>query len=207
MKVLIVAPVASWYGISHLPHALDRAGFTVGMVGARDGPLAHTRYVSRRWLLESALNTSSSLIGLVQKAFDQWSPRLIVPADDYTVGIFHRVVLRQSAAPVSDGLRGALRTSMGNPRQYASTAAKSRLSEAAAAVSVDMAPQVAGPDAERALAFAKAHGFPVLIKPDSGWAGHGIRMCRTEAELLSGLKALRTCPSKSAGYLVPPSSW
>jgi hypothetical protein len=199
MKVLIVAPVASWYGISHLPHALDRAGFTVGLAGARDGPLAHTRYVSRRWLVESAQNTSSKLIALVQNAFDQWSPRLIVPADDYAVGIFHRLVLRQSTATVSDGLRAALRTSMGSPRHYPTTGAKSRLAGAAAAASVDMAPQVAGPDAGRALAFARAHGFPVLIKPDAGWAGQGIRMCRTEADLLSGLKALRLSGKAGGG--------
>jgi hypothetical protein len=188
VKILIVAPVASWFGISHLPFALQRTGFTVGMAGARDGPLAHTRYVSKTWLPEGALDTSSKLIALVQGAFDQWSPRLIVPADDQTVGIFHRLVRGQTRATVSEGLRDLLKASLGDSRHYATAAAKSRLATAAAAASVDMAAQVVRPDAERALAFAKTHGFPVLIKPDSGWAGHGIRMCRTEAELVSGLK-------------------
>jgi hypothetical protein len=127
LKILIVAPAASWYGISHLPFALKRAGFTVGMAGARDGPLAHTRYVSKTWLPDGALDTSSKLIGLVLNAFDQWSPRLIVPADDQTVNIFHRLVLGQSKTPVSAGLRDALRDALGDPRHYTTAAAKSRL--------------------------------------------------------------------------------
>ena len=189
MKVLIVAPVASWYGISHLPLALNRAGFTVGMAGARDGPLAHTRYVSKKWLPEGTLATSSKLIELVQNAFDQWSPRLIVPADDQTVGVFHRLVLQQTSLSVSDALRDALGDSLGDARHYATAAAKSRLGRAAAAAAVDMAPQVVRPDVEDAIAFAKVHGYPLLIKPDAGWGGQGIRVCRTEAELVAGIRA------------------
>jgi len=200
LKILIVAPAASWFGISHLPLALVRAGFTVGMAGARDGPLAHTRHVSKTWLPEGALDATSKLIGLVQAAFDQWSPRMIVPADDQTVGIFHRLVRGQTQARVSIGLRKALRDSLGDPRWYATAAAKSRLDEAAAAASVAMAPQIVCPDTERALAFSRAQGYPVLIKPDSGWAGQGIRVCRTEAELASGLAAVRAS-NKAAGRL------
>jgi len=189
LKVLIVAPNASWIGVAPLPAALVRAGFTVGVVGTRGGPLAHTRYVSERWLSSSPLDTAYKVVSLLQSAYDTWSPQLIVPADDQTVGILQRFVLGTSRVVVSDALRRILHDSLGNPEFYATIQAKSRLDQAAAACLVDMPPQIVCSDQNRALEFARACGFPVLLKPDSGWAGQGIRTCRTEAELVSALNS------------------
>jgi hypothetical protein len=189
LKVLIVAPNASWIGVAPLPAALARAGFTVGVVGTRAGPLAHTRYVSGRWLSGGPLDTAYKVVSLLQSAYDAWSPQLIVPADDQTVGILQRIVLGTSRVVVSNALRGILRDSLGKPEFFATILAKSRLGQAAAACSVDMPPQIVCPDRNHALEFARARGFPVLLKPDSGWAGQGIRTCRNEAELVSALNS------------------
>ena len=194
MKVLIVAPHASWIGVAPLPAALVRAGFTVGVVGARDGPLAHTRHVSAKWLSATPLDTAYKLLSLVQTAYDSWFPQLIVPADDPTVAIFQRVVLGKSRMAVSESLSSALRHSLGNPEFYVTIQAKSRLDQAARACSVDMPPQLANPDKDRAVEFSRLCGFPVLIKPDSAWAGQGIQICRTEPELVSALDRLAAIP-------------
>jgi pyruvate carboxylase subunit A len=45
---------------------------------------------------------------------------------------------------------------------------------------------------EEALAFTRAHGFPIMIKAVSGGGGRGIRQADDERGLLNGLKASRS---------------
>ncbi len=57
-------------------------------------------------------------------------------------------------------------------------------------------PIVAGTDApiehdEEALIFAKQHGYPVIIKASAGGGGRGMRVARSQQELLEGLVSAR----------------
>ena len=170
-----------------MPAALVRAGATVGVVTTADNALAHSRFVAKRWLLAPKPMTGASIAEGMQTAHDAWAPDLIIPAEDEVVWLLQRIILGESRVSVSDALLGVLRRSIANPDHFAVLRAKSRLDQAAAASSVDMAPQLAKPSPEQALAFAREHGFPVLIKPDAGWGGHGIHLCTNETELTTAL--------------------
>jgi hypothetical protein len=184
-------------GISALPSALRRAGFVVGAAGAKNGPLAHTRHVSRGWFTAETIDTPQKLLHVVSTAFERFAPEIIFPADDQTVRIFHHAARGHPTLRVSTALRDVLQNSLGDPAFQDITAAKSRLETICSACGVNMPPQLVAPDDEQARAFAQTHGFPLLIKPDTGWAGQGIEWCRTADDMI---KALHTARSRRGAF-------
>ncbi len=65
---------------------------------------------------------------------------------------------------------------------------------AAAAAGVPIVPGTPGPiaDDEDALLFAKQHGYPIIIKASAGGGGRGMRVARSQDELVQGLVSARS---------------
>ena len=66
--------------------------------------------------------------------------------------------------------------------------------KAAAAAGVPIVPGTPEPilHDEEALVFAKAHGYPIIIKASAGGGGRGMRVARGQRELLEGLVSARS---------------
>jgi pyruvate carboxylase len=66
--------------------------------------------------------------------------------------------------------------------------------KAAAAAGVPIVPGTAEPIVhdEDALVFAKAHGYPIIIKASAGGGGRGMRVARNQRELVEGLVSARS---------------
>src|SRR5512138_3497313 len=65
---------------------------------------------------------------------------------------------------------------------------------AAAAAGVPIVPGTPEPIVhdEEALIFAKQHGYPIIVKASGGGGGRGMRVARTQRELLEGLASARS---------------
>jgi pyruvate carboxylase len=66
--------------------------------------------------------------------------------------------------------------------------------KAAIAAGVPVVPGTAGPVVhdEEALVFAKEHGYPIIVKASAGGGGRGMRVARTQRELVDGLASARS---------------
>ncbi len=66
--------------------------------------------------------------------------------------------------------------------------------KAAAAAGVPIVPGTAEPilHDEEALVFARQHGYPIIIKASAGGGGRGMRVARSQRELLEGLVSARS---------------
>ena len=176
---ILIAGLESWSGVARLPHALQDAGFEVGVACFEDSYLAATRFRDRFFPWHPGCRRGGALLRRLKTIVDEWQPNFLVPADDPTVVFLSRAFERLEPA---DRLASLLKFSLGNPAALLEAESKHGTLERArrCGIRVPRSRAVAG-EAEM-LVFARENGFPFLLKQSFGWAGCGVAVCRNESE-------------------------
>jgi carbamoylphosphate synthase large subunit len=194
-NVLIVLTNLDWLGVARAPQALARVGFKVHVFGPTTHAIMTSRFIDQRHSFDSPITIDDFKIQLSAIIIAQ-RPKLILPGDDQAASLLH--LLRQQA-PVGSDLQTALDASLPPAQYHHVLEQKSRQTVLAEQLGIYVPPSIINPNPDAALAFAAACGYPVLIKLDHSWAGHGITRCPDETTLIA---ALRHVPQASRLYPV-----
>jgi predicted ATP-grasp superfamily ATP-dependent carboligase len=180
-KILIVG-LESWAGVARLPHALQDAGFEVGVACFEDDYLAATRFRDRFFPWRPRCRRGGALLRQLAAITHEWRPDFLVPADDPTVAFLARGFERLS---LQSPLASLLKFSLGNPAALWEAASKHGVLERAQRCGVRVPhSRVVASEAEM-LGFARETGFPFLLKQSFSWAGIGVAICRNESEAVA----------------------
>ena len=172
---ILIAGLESWPGVGRLPHALQAAGFEVGVVCFEDSCLAATRFRDRFFPWRPGCRRGGAILRRLKTIVDEWHPDFLVPADDPTVVFLARAFERLKLA---DRLASLLRFSLGNPAALLEATNKHGVLERARRCGI-RAPRSRPVSSEsEALTFARENGFPILLKQSFGWAGVGVVFLR-----------------------------
>jgi hypothetical protein len=130
-------------------------------------------------------------------AIEQWTPDLVVPADDRALAVLHRLHARAAHGHVRapSHMRKLIETSLGDPRHFALLEKKSEFMSLAVAEGL-VVPETAVvrdlEDLRRRLAHAT---FPQVLKADGTWGGLGVRVVRSAADAEQAFVELASRPS------------
>ena len=205
-SVVLVSTATQWLGTARMPRALASAGFAVTLLAPRGSLAARSRHVTRVAYLSPTATPMEWLLLLVQ-TIDSVSPDLLVPCDEMAVRLLFTLVL----APPT-GIEPALLArlvdlisrSMGDPRHYAASIDKTLLPTAAAELGVRMPPCAVAKGVDDAIAHAAALGYPVVVKQRFGFAGRGVAVVASRAELVAAVTTLLRPDQLDLGARLPP---
>jgi len=191
--VLLVSTATRWLGTARMPRNLAKAGFDVALLAPKGSLALHSRFVSKVGLLSetaSAMEMLHALIGMVDKV----APRLLIPCDEMAVRLLFAFMLeppRGLDAYTKTRLTGLIETSLGDSRHYWTSIDKTLLPAAAKASGVRMPECAVVGEPDGALAFADAHGYPVVLKRRYGFAGQGVAIVSSGNELGAAMRELQ----------------
>lgn len=186
-RLLILTMAVDWPAGARLAAALQEAGFGVLAGGPAGSFLAETRFVERCITFPDGVAfpvLAQMLIDLIERE----RLDLVIPADDFTLWLLHRLRRDLSRAHPAAAVTLVLNASLCAPERQEALELKSRLPEAAAATGLHMPAQIVEPDWVQAMDFAALQGAPVVVKLDRTWGGLGVRICADEAALEAALR-------------------
>lgn len=192
IPVLLVATATRWTSPARLPRELVRAGFDVEVLAPKAALVTRSRYVSAVSLLSDAA-TPMQWLYMLAACIARRPPRIIVPCDDTTLRLMISYVESPAhtlTGPLNEQLRSLICESLGDPTYYRTTIDKTLLSPAAEALGVRVPPYAIIAGAPEAHAFARAHGYPVVLKRAYGTAGEAVEVVREEGHLDLALRKL-----------------
>lgn len=185
VPVLLVATATKWPGTARIPRALSRAGFEVSLLAPRGSLAEHSRYVHRIAYLPGA-STPLQWVHAFAATVTATSPRLAIPCDDMALRLMQRLVLApppRLRSTLTLQLAALVRTSLGDPAHFETTSDKTLLADAARTLEIGVPPSLVCGNADDALAFAEAQGWPIVVKRAHGFAGQGVAICADRASL------------------------
>ena len=191
-SALLVASSSNWIGPARMPRALAAAGFDVHLLAPPDSLIAESRFLVDRHVLP-ARATVLQWVDALALAVGAASPRILLPCDDLS---FRLLCLLATLPPpgVPAGLHLRLselvRHSLGDPRFYEVSVDKTLLPSAAQAMGVRVPRSIVCADLTAAEAFARGHGFPVVLKRRHSSFGDGVAICASPSELAAAFATL-----------------
>ena len=192
VPVLLVSTATRWYGTARTPRALAKAGFEVTLLTPRNSLAEKSRFVTRvAYLADDA--TPLDWIHAVAATVRAVAPVQVMPCDDMSFRLLAMLAVSPPAQlqpALQAELANLVRTSLGDPAHYLTSVNKTLLSPAAARAGIRVPAHavVAAPD--EAVAFAREHRYPVVIKQPFTTAGEGLRIAAGESELVIAVNAL-----------------
>lgn len=189
-KILVVGLELDWAGAARLPHALQDAGFEVGVACRAGAFLAHTRFRDRFFPLPDKIH-GEKILARIETIVREWPPDLLVPTDDCTAGFLAGVHEAITKNGDSGNLAELLKRSLGNPPAVREALSKRQTLETARRLGVRVPASQTVSSRSEALAFGGRHGFPIVLKRSSGFAGSGVFICRNEADIARAFRILR----------------
>ena len=204
--VLLVSTATRWLGTARMPRVLARAGFDVAMLAPKGSLAAKSRYLSAVLFLPDDTNTMQWLLALVAMV-DKVSPRLLVPCDEMAVRLLFALVLgppKGLAPAMRSRLAALIGESLGDPGFFMTSIDKTLLPPAAEALGVRVPPYVVAGTVNEALAFASDRGYPVVLKRRFGFAGRGVAVVATPAELTREARSLMSPDQLDLGVYQTP---
>jgi hypothetical protein len=196
-RILLVA-VTDWFGPARLPRALRNAGFEVGMLADPNGLLAQSRHIDYRYSL-SVDRVQLGVLGPVLRAIMEFGPRLVVPCDEAAVHLLQNFALAWDGARAPGGqfrvamppiVREILLRSLGEARTFAVRSSRPLARRMAAQLGIAAPPSAPVPYLQAAEAFARDHGWPVVLTREGRTGGDRVRVCADTDELRVGYAAL-----------------
>lgn len=192
IPLLLAATATEWAGPARLPRELVRAGFDVSVLAPKRALVAKSRYVSAVTHLPDA-TTPMQWAYMLAASIGARAPRLIVPCDDTALQLMMTFV---ETPP--DGLEGSLRgqllalirESLGDPAFYRPSIDKTLLPSAAQALGVRVPPFEIVAEVAAARAFARTHGYPIVLKRAFGTAGQAVEIVLEETRLQPAFQKL-----------------
>ncbi len=188
-----------------MPRALAKANFDVALLAPRDSLAAKSRYVSRLHFLPDNAVPMEFLLALASMAAEV-KPRLLVPCDEMALRLLFALVLEPPDLPataVHSQLAALVRESLGDPKFYEASIDKLLLPSAAQALGVRVPRHIVSDKIDDAMAFAAAHGYPVVLKRRFGFAGEGVAIVSSAEELARHAQLLVRPDQLDLGALKP----
>jgi predicted ATP-grasp superfamily ATP-dependent carboligase len=180
-----------------LPAELVRAGFEVSLLAPRESLVTRSKYVSAVSHLPDAA-TPMQWAQLLAAGVRQRPPRLIVPCDDTALQLMMAFLESPPGgfdAPLREQLMALMRESLGDPSHYRTSIDKTLLPAAAEALGVRVPAHAMIADPAAAKAFARTHGFPVVLKRAFGTAGQAVSVVAEDAQLEAAFRKLASAKS------------
>jgi predicted ATP-grasp superfamily ATP-dependent carboligase len=199
--VLLVTFGLDYIAPARMPGELKRAGFNVALLAPRGALCTHTRFVDSLHLMPGDQSLTAWVATLAELARDTGA-RLLLPGDDATVQVLIQITREPLPALRPDaqaGLAALIRHSLGDPAGYLDSVDKARLLRRARSLGLPVAPGEGVANADEAVKVAAGIGYPVIVRPATGSASKGVRVCGDADELRA---ALANLPEPSP--LVPP---
>ena len=155
---------------------------------------ARSRYISKIGFVGTA-TTHSQWLHAFAAIVKATSPQYVMPCDDNALRLLQWLVLAppeamQPALALELGV--LVRNSLGDPSYYRAAIGKTLLPPAAEALGIPVPPYAVIANADEAEAFARVHGYPVVLKRDHSTAGDGVAICVDHAALDRAVTALRS---------------
>jgi len=122
----------------------------------------------------------------------QHNPELVVPCDEDSLVLMQDLVLAGTRTGLSEPHLDLLERSLGNRMHYRTSRDKRATLELAQSLGVKIPAFAPVASVYDALTFAEQHGYPVVLKPNMGVAGEGIRFCHSEDELAEAASRLKS---------------
>ncbi len=189
-RVLLIA-LADWFGPTRLPKALRAAGFDVGLQSAPDNLMAQSSFVDYRFQL-SPPHVRLGLLDAIFRSILDFAPRLVIPCDEEAATLLQNLGLSwegargeggQRKVMVPDNVRELLLRSLGEVRSFPLRRNRDLMRRAVAAFGIASPPSTPVPYLQVAEAFAREHGWPVVLTREERIGGRGVQVCADEAEL------------------------
>ncbi|MEP6702505.1 MAG: ATP-grasp domain-containing protein, partial [Betaproteobacteria bacterium] len=183
LSILLVAAELNWISTSRMPGALHHAGFEVTVLAPRDALVTKSRYARRIGHFPNDC-TYPLWVQTLSAAIRAQAPALIVPGDDRSAQLLHRVI--DDPPP---GLIPALHArlveliqrSLGDPRFYDVAANKFLLADAAIAAGVRVPEQRVVIGTVAAIEAARQFGYPAVLKRAHGSGGETVRIAADDS--------------------------
>lgn len=187
MRALIVS-LGDWQGPARLPKSLKGAGWEVATFCRKGYAAAKTRFVDHFFFVNPR-GEIEIMRDLIQ-AIKTWQPTVILPGMETATTALAEIWRLHSLGKmqVDDDVIAAIRRSIIDPSAHHFLYSKIDLLEAMAQRGVKIPPQRELHTFGDADAFVQEHGYPVIVKPDWGYAGSGIAICYDEEKLLTALQ-------------------
>lgn len=189
MKALILAQW-QWHGPARFPKALKNVGFEVAAVCGKDDLLAKTDYVDRYFYADS--NTESEVLRAFDVALRTFRPDIILPASDNLVRSLqlYRRQVEAGKIELDDELKAAFMASTFPLETEKLLYEKIDLLNLLEEKGIRVPPQRELFTMGDADVFTQEHGYPVILKPNVGFASNGIRICEDEDSLVEALQTV-----------------
>ncbi len=189
VKVLIIAHWR-WHGPARFPRALKKVGFEVAAICAKSDLISMTDFVDRFFYTDT--NEEAAVLQTFDNALRTFRPDIILAASDNlvrTLQVYRRQV-EAGKIQLDDELKTALMNSTFPIEAEKYLFGKIDLLNELESRGVRIPPQRELHTMGDADAFIQEHGYPVILKPDVGFASSGVKICRDEESLLEGLQDL-----------------
>ncbi len=186
MRVLILSQW-DWHGPARIPKALKAEGCEVAMICRKGDWAALTRYVDQRYLVDTT--DEREILHRLDTAVREWQPQLILPGTDNMVSTLmkYRSSVETGVVELNPDLNHAVIQSLPPPKMDTMIGSKIGIIDTLGKAGVPVPPQRELATLSDADLFVQEHGYPVVLKPDVGWAGSGVYICNDEEELLRRL--------------------
>ena len=161
MNILIAAIDDERWGPARLPKFMQAAGFRIAALCSPANPLAHTKYLDRRFDLPDS-RSKRRFSSALRSAMQKWQPQLVIPADEIVVAMLQSILagnLRDWPATTVD----ALQFSLSDARRREVMLFKNRTQELAREIGVRVPAGGRVPTALEAIDVAERLGYPVVV--------------------------------------------
>lgn len=204
MHALIFSMEDGRVGPPRMPEALRHAGIGASALCPRGNLLADSLFV----LNEFHLPRSRSVRALGKAlcaAIEASGADIVIPGDEQAVMLMHAVRHRNGGRDLGPAVRRALDLSLGAADRFDAAIFKSHTLRLARSLGICTPAGETAVDGDHAIGIAGRLGYPVYLKESFSWAGLGVQLCRSDAELLAAfpapgrLDALRTTFRKVTG--------
>lgn len=189
MRVLLIAQW-EWHGPARIPKALKQVGCEVTAICRKGDWTSLSRHVDRFVYVDT--NNEAAILSTLDRTIREWRPEIILPGTDNMVETLskYRNAIESGQVDLDQELSNVVKRSLADKAKESFIGGKIDLLNAMESLGHPIAPQAeifTLGDADR---FVQEHGYPVVLKPDAGFAGMGIKFCNSEEELLPELNAI-----------------
>ncbi|HJP82704.1 MAG TPA: ATP-grasp domain-containing protein [Fimbriimonadaceae bacterium] len=189
MRVLILAQ-SNWQGPARAPKYFKLAGCEVATLCKKGDIAGLSKYLDRRYYADTT--SEAAVMTALDHALHDWRPDFILPGTDRmrTALANYLRINERAPEPVDSQILNAVRNSLYDLSKESLVLGKIDLLDELSRWGIAVAPQRELFTLGDADQFVQEHGYPVVIKPDIGFAGTGIRFCENEDELLEALQGI-----------------
>jgi len=190
--VLVVTLALDFTAPARMPRELKRAGFNVAVLAPQGAICTRTRFADSVHIMPAEQTLPEWIEALADLA-RSIEARLLLPGDDPTLYVLMQLAREPLPAlrpSVQMELAALIRRSLGDPAGYVDSVDKGRLVQRAKALGLPVPPGDGVVTAAEALRVADAVGYPVVVRPVTGWAGRGVTICLSEAEVRTAMATL-----------------